>query len=68
MDLVHRESAHEIFPENAHHIVAHRGGFTEEVIRSAFEKAGLKDITFETIVRAKHARHPVDLFLARGDY
>lgn len=66
-DIVHGESAHEIFPEDARHIVAHRGGFTEEEIRSTFENAGLKNITFEIIARAKHAGHPVDLFLARGD-
>lgn len=67
VDLVHKESTHEIFPEEVHHIVPHKGGFTEEDIRSTFEKAGLKNITFEIIAQANHAGHPVELFLARGD-
>ncbi|KAF8553776.1 S-adenosyl-L-methionine-dependent methyltransferase [Imleria badia] len=66
-DLVHGESTHEVFPEDAHHIVAHKGGFTEEDIRSTFEKAGLKNITFEIVLKGQHHEHPVDLFLARGD-
>lgn len=66
-DLVHGGSTHEIFPENSRHIVAHKGGFTEEDIRSTFEKAGLKNITFEITARVRHAGHSVDLFLARGD-
>lgn len=66
-DVVRGDSADEIFSESFHHIVAHKGGFTEQEIRSTFEKAGLKNITFEVIARAKHAGHPVDLFLARGD-
>ena len=66
-DLVHGESTSEVFPEDAHHIVAHRGGFTEEDIRSTFDKAGLKNITFEIVATGKHHEHPVDLFLARGD-
>ena len=66
-DLVHGESTHEIFPEDVHHIVAHKGGFTEEDIRSTFEKAELKNITFEIVAQGTHAGHSVDLFLARGD-
>jgi len=65
-DLVHGESTHEIF-EKHHHIVAHKGGFTEQDIRSTFEKAGLKNITFDIIARATHTGHEVELFLARGD-
>ncbi|KAH0830226.1 S-adenosyl-L-methionine-dependent methyltransferase [Lanmaoa asiatica] len=66
-DLVYGESTPETFPEDLHHIVAHKGGFTEEEIRSTFEKAGLKNITFEIILQAKYNGHPVDVFLARGD-
>lgn len=66
-DLVYGESAHEIFPEDVHHIVPHRGGFKEQDIRSTFEKAGLNNITFEVVAQGKHLGHSVDLFLARGD-
>ncbi|KAF8126592.1 S-adenosyl-L-methionine-dependent methyltransferase [Boletus edulis] len=67
VDILHEESTHEMFPEEYHHIVAHKGGFTEQEIRSTFEKAGLKDITFEIAAHLKFNGHPVDLFLARGD-
>lgn len=66
-DIVHTESTREIFPERVHHIVAHRGGFTEEDIRSTFDRAGLKNTTFEIFAQGKHRGHSVDLFLARGD-
>ena len=66
-DIVHGESTHEDFPANAHHIVPHKGGFTEEDIRSTFEKAGLKNVTFEVVAHGKQRGHPVDIFLARGD-
>ncbi|KAG9318093.1 S-adenosyl-L-methionine-dependent methyltransferase [Chiua virens] len=68
-DLRRAESAHEIFPENVGHIVPHRGAFTEEDIRSTFDKAELNNITFEIITHVRHTGHSVDadLFLARGD-
>lgn len=66
-DLAHKESADKAFPTGSHHIVAHRGGFTEEAILSAFEKAGLKNITFEIIAQTERDGHAVGLFLARGD-
>ncbi|KAG8217170.1 S-adenosyl-L-methionine-dependent methyltransferase [Butyriboletus roseoflavus] len=66
-DIVHGELTHEIFHKHSDHVVPHKGGFTEEEIRSTFEKAGLKNFTFEIIAQATHVGGPVDLFLARGD-
>ncbi|KAF8839867.1 S-adenosyl-L-methionine-dependent methyltransferase [Paxillus ammoniavirescens] len=67
-DLIKDESSLDgVFPASTHHIVAHKGGFSEEDIRSTFEKAGLKNVTFETVAEPKLAGHPVSLFLARGD-
>ncbi|KAH7890065.1 S-adenosyl-L-methionine-dependent methyltransferase [Phlebopus sp. FC_14] len=66
-DLMKEENAHEIFPENVHHIVAHKGGFSEDDVRSAFEGASLRNFTFRKVADAKHAGHPVSFFLARGD-
>ncbi|KAF9228820.1 S-adenosyl-L-methionine-dependent methyltransferase [Gyrodon lividus] len=67
-DLIKDESSlHEMFPHDVHHIVAHKGGLSEEDIRSTFEKARLKNVTFEKVAQAKHAGHPVSFFLARGN-
>ncbi|KIK81330.1 hypothetical protein PAXRUDRAFT_125397, partial [Paxillus rubicundulus Ve08.2h10] len=67
-DLIKDESSLDgVFPANTHHVVAHKGGFTEQDIRTTFEKAGLKNVTFETVAEPTHAGHLVSLFLARGD-
>ncbi|KIJ63336.1 hypothetical protein HYDPIDRAFT_92644 [Hydnomerulius pinastri MD-312] len=66
-DLVKDQTSHEVFPDNVHHIVAHKGGFSEEDMRSNFEKAGLKNFTFKIVGSAAHAGHPVSFFLASGD-
>jgi len=62
----HSEGA---FPNNAEHIVPHRGGFTEEEIHNAFLGAGLHRFSFAEVAKAKfkHAGQPVAFFLARGD-
>ncbi|KAF8894799.1 S-adenosyl-L-methionine-dependent methyltransferase [Infundibulicybe gibba] len=55
-----------IFPEHAGNIVAHKGGFKPEIIQSAFEHAGLDNITLGVAVNAKKAGHNVQLFIAKG--
>ncbi|KAG2139026.1 S-adenosyl-L-methionine-dependent methyltransferase [Suillus clintonianus] len=60
------ESAQELFPTNAHHIVAHSGGFEEADIKAVFEGAGLINFAFVTACKAKKHGHSVQLFLASG--
>ncbi|KAH7911902.1 S-adenosyl-L-methionine-dependent methyltransferase [Hygrophoropsis aurantiaca] len=66
-DLMKEESTVDIFPSETHHLVAHRGGFSEQEMRTLFENAGLRNFSFETATEAKHFGHPVKLFLAKGD-
>ncbi|KAI6046689.1 S-adenosyl-L-methionine-dependent methyltransferase [Pisolithus marmoratus] len=68
-DLMKDQSSHEVFSPDVHHIVPHRGGFTAEEIRNAFEGAGLHNFSFTeaTKARSRHATEPVTLFIARGD-
>ncbi|KAG6333231.1 hypothetical protein ID866_5854 [Astraeus odoratus] len=68
-DLIRDASSQDVFPPSVHHIVPHRGGFTEDEIRGAFVGAGLREISFTEVEKAKarHAPQPVTFFLARGD-
>ena len=68
IDLIKSEDSIAIFNERheVHHVVAHRGGFYEEEIRSAFQEAGLQDVTFEVIAHARKEERVVQFFLAKG--
>ncbi|KAG1725859.1 S-adenosyl-L-methionine-dependent methyltransferase [Suillus lakei] len=60
------ESTKELFPTDAHNIVAHKGGFEEADIKVVFEGAGLINLAFVTACEAKRHGHSVQLFLASG--
>lgn len=47
-------------------VVAHKGGFEEEEIRSVFNATGLQDVTFDKVTSARKNGFSVDFFLARG--
>ena len=66
-DLLKTETSHEVFPEQAEHIVAHRGGLEESDIRKAFEGAGLESFSIEQATEhVEHVGRAVSLFLAKG--
>lgn len=67
-DLIKGHSE-DVIPDNAEHIVPHRGGFTEDEIRDAFSGAGFHSFSFAEVAKGKfkHAGQPVAFFLARGD-
>ncbi|KIM63765.1 hypothetical protein SCLCIDRAFT_1213926 [Scleroderma citrinum Foug A] len=59
----------DIIPNNAEHIVPHRGGFTEDEIYNAFSGAGFRSFSFAEVAKGKfkHVDQPIAFFLARGD-
>lgn len=65
-DILKPEDDNEIFPENVHHLVAHKGGFDEAEIRQVFEGAKLFDFKLTEATTAKKEGHAVKFFLARG--
>ncbi|TEB31439.1 hexaprenyldihydroxybenzoate methyltransferase [Coprinellus micaceus] len=69
VDLVQHEDAHDLddlFPDHDGAIVAHRGGFREETVVQAFQRAGLGGIVFCSVMNVKKKGHSLNLFLARG--
>lgn len=48
------------------HVVAHKGGFEEAVIRDTFEQAGLVDVEWEECVKVTRNDEEVRLFVAKG--
>jgi hypothetical protein len=55
-----------VTPDQYGHIVAHKGGFTEDEIRSVFEGAGLEEFSFIEAAQAKMHGRDVSFFLAKG--
>ena len=47
-------------------VVAHKGGFREAQIQSAFEYAGLRDYKYRPCAKVNSKNKEVQLFLARG--
>lgn len=58
--------AESIFPDHAHHIVAHEAGFTEDNIRTTFASAGLVSLYLEPAIPVKKNDKNFHLFLAKG--
>lgn len=58
--------AESIFPDHAHHIVAHKAGFTEDNIRTTFASAGLVSLYLEPAIPVKKNEKNFHLFLAKG--
>ena len=49
-----------------HHNVVHRGGLTENEVRTSFTRAGLVNIGFEIIHNVRKDGRDVEIFLAQG--
>ena len=59
-------SAESIFPDHVDHIVAHKAGFTADVIRHTFTSAGLVSFHIEAAIPVKKHDKDFQLFLAKG--
>ncbi|PPQ70411.1 hypothetical protein CVT26_013828 [Gymnopilus dilepis] len=55
-----------LFPEQYHHVVAHKHGISPEAIKAAFDGAGLCCYTFEPIDTFKVLGNEGTLFVAKG--
>lgn len=60
------DDAESIFPDHVHHIIAHKAGFTEDVIRAAFISAGLGAFYLEPAIPVKKRDKHFRLFIAKG--
>jgi hypothetical protein len=60
------DDAQSIFPDHVHHIVAHKAGFTEDVIRATFTSAGLGSFHLEPAIPVKKRDKHFQLFIAKG--
>lgn len=67
-DIKAADDHRELFPGSYHHIVAHKHGLDEEVVRTAFEGAGLAEVEIRDGFRAKMRAtgEEVQWFIARG--
>lgn len=60
------DSAACIFPDDVHHIVAHKAGFTEDDIQATFSSAGLDSFDMEPVIPVRKQDKNFQLFLAKG--
>lgn len=56
----------DLFPDHPHHVVAHKGGFKEDDLRTAFREAGLTAFMFNDAMTVKRRGHDLKLFIAKG--
>ncbi|EDR10828.1 uncharacterized protein LACBIDRAFT_315686 [Laccaria bicolor S238N-H82] len=68
IDLLKSDDAEteDLFPDHGHHIVAHKGGFKEDDLRTAFREAGLTAFMFNDAMTVKRRGHDLKLFIAKG--
>jgi SAM-dependent methyltransferase len=68
IDLLKSDDAEteDIFPDHPHHVVAHKGGFKEDDLRTAFQEAGLTAFMFNDAMSVKRGGHDLKLFIAKG--
>ncbi|ESK92207.1 hexaprenyldihydroxybenzoate methyltransferase [Moniliophthora roreri MCA 2997] len=65
-DVESTQDCAEILPSSASHVVAHKHGFSQEVVKSFFQEADLVSFDFRRVTKARKNGREVNIFLARG--